>query len=68
MKAKEKALKLCQKFGMLGMGWEQTEFTTLDLKNAKECALIVANEMLDSYEPHDARDYWTEVKKEIEAL
>jgi len=79
---KDKALELCQRFGYLGIKWEQTEYTTLSLENAKQCASIVVNEMLnnagfiwggtDSETGLSARDafrkYWNEVKEEIEKL
>lgn len=69
MKPKEYALKLCQSFGKLGMNWEQTQYTSLDLSHAKECALITANEMLNFLEvPSDEYAYWQDIKKEITAL
>ena len=81
MTPKEKALKLCQEFGLLGMNWEQTTFNSLDLNNAKECTNICINEILDSFDSvldariefrHalevDAVRYWNEVKQEIEKL
>jgi hypothetical protein len=41
-----------------------------DLQDAKQCALIAANEILNQYWSHDTkrRDWWQEVKQEIEKL
>jgi hypothetical protein len=38
--------------------------------NAKKCALITVNELLKEYWLHDTkrRDWWKEVKKEIELI
>jgi hypothetical protein len=77
MTPQEKALQLCQKFGYLGIKWEQAEYTTLSLENAKECALIAVEEILFelyhiAYDDDDYREwkmkYWQEVKQEIEKL
>ena len=75
MTPKEKALQLCQKFGYLGIKWEQAEYTTLSLENAKECALIAVDEIIANIEPSVSMDviesrikYWQEVKQEIEQL
>jgi hypothetical protein len=76
MNAKEKALQMCQKFGWLGTKWEQTQYYTLKLENAKECALIAVNEIILSNphsnplnsDIHSTMDFWNEVKKEITNL
>lgn len=83
MTPKEKALQLCQKFGYLGIKWEQTEYTTLSLENAKECALIAVDEILETLKISLGKDkssedvvdfaskriiYWQEVKQEIQKL
>jgi hypothetical protein len=79
MTPKEKALQLCQKFGYLGIKWEQAEYTTLSLGNAKECALIAVDEIIKNggtkyiieYKPNSFTNgvgYWQEVKQEIEKL
>ena len=41
-----------------------------DDKKAKQCALIVVDEILNEYWSHDTnrRDWWEEVKQEIEKL
>ena len=71
MTPKEKALELCQKFGYLGIKWEQTNYTTLSLENAKKCALIAVDEILDILDCPDwsnTFEYYQEVKQEIEKL
>ena len=68
MTPKEKALQLCQKFGYLGIKWEQAEYTTLSLENAKECALIAVDEIISAIGFSSNDEYWVDVKKEIEKL
>lgn len=74
MTAKEKALNLCQEFGMTGMESKQTEYYTLELPLAKKCAIICVDEMLamlpfPNDEWHEERkSYLLEVKEEIEKL
>jgi len=72
MTPREKALQLCQKFGYLGIKWEQAEYTTLSLENAKECALIAVDEILNSIHTdafsYTNEEYWQQVKQEIEKL
>lgn len=78
MTPKEKALELCQKFGYLGIKWDQTDFTTLSLENAKQCALICVEEIIPLVEGYeealslsqksDELEYWQQVKTEIESL
>ena len=63
MTPKEKAKELIDK--MLN----QQSFTE-DLYDAKQCALIAVDEILNEYWSHDTkrRDWWQEVKQEIEKL
>jgi predicted proteasome-type protease len=79
MTPREKALQLCQKFGYLGIKWEQAEYTTLSLENAKECALIAVDEIYKTNLKHGAYietdwdktyyySYWEDVKHEIQKL
>jgi hypothetical protein len=68
MTPREKALQLCQKFGYLGIKWEQAQYTTLSLENAKECALITCNEVLGYMGADRGYEFWTKVKQEIEKL
>jgi uncharacterized protein YcgL (UPF0745 family) len=73
MEAKQKALNLCQKFGWVSITWEQTNFMTLQLQNAKQCALIAVDEVINQVknQGYDAiyyLDYWQQVKTEINLL
>ena len=68
MTPREKALQLCQKFGYLGIKWEQAEYTTLSLENAKECALIAVDEIIKAIGVSITDEYWQQVKHEIEKL
>lgn len=74
MNQKEKALSLCQQFGMTGMESKQTEYYTLELELAKKCALICCDEMIKMLpfpndEWHEERKYFLEeVKAEIEKI
>jgi hypothetical protein len=50
-------------------------YLDLDYEQAKQCALVAVNEILkavdnpdETYLMKDSVNYWTEVKKEIEAL
>lgn len=69
MTAKEKALKLCQDFGYLGLESKQTEYYTLDLELAKRCALVCINEIMNGNfaEGYD-HEFWTNVKIEVQKL
>ena len=62
MEAKEKAKELVEKY-------DQT-FTYLESKNkAKQCAIIAVDEILNlDYFSEEGREYWQEIKKEIENL
>jgi hypothetical protein len=42
-------------------------YLDLDYEQAKQCALIAVDEILKT-NPYKARNYWQEVKKEIQAL
>lgn len=71
MTPEEKALELCQRFGYLAIKWEQTNYTTLALDNAKQCALIAVDEILENnkwYIDHLNDKFWQEVKNEIKKL
>ena len=65
MEPKEKALELYNKYEQLGRdftkGVSMNEFT-------KQCALICCSEVLGYMGADRGYQYWTEVKKEIEAL
>jgi hypothetical protein len=73
MIAKEKALKLCQQFGLLTFSTKHNDGYTLPLEIAKQCAIIAVDEIILEMpmiigEPNIKRLYWQEVKKEIEKL
>ena len=77
MTPKEKALNLCQKFGMTTLFSEDcNNGYTLPLRVAKQCALIAVQEIINS-NPHSnpfntdvypTMEYWLKVKQEIENL
>jgi len=63
MTPKEKAIELIDKFKL-----KQNFFTNSFIKTtAKQCALIAVDEIL-KINPYKARNYWQEVKQEIENL
>ena len=60
MTPKEKATELtCKYFNLI--------FLDLDYDQAQQCALIAVDEILKT-NPYKARNYWQEVKQEIEKL
>ena len=68
MTPKEKSEELVEKF----MLWKFQK-CELTKKQAKQCALIAVDEIIDSiiiknYSDADKYDYWNEVKQEIENL
>jgi hypothetical protein len=75
MTPKDKAWEMVIKYRLIE--FDKTEDTRLmiSIADAKECALIVVDEVLkavnnpdETYLMKDDVNYWTEVKKEIEAL
>lgn len=73
MKAKNKAKELLDRYAPLAKYWDCYNDEPLEENNAKQCALIAVNEILDSRpEITDSQieyqNYWQEVKKEIEKL
>lgn len=62
MNAQDKAKELVEKY-------DQT-FTYLESKNkAKQCAIIAVDEILNlDYFSEEGREYWQEIKNEIENL
>lgn len=72
MTPKEKALKLCQSFGVTTLFAQDCNGgVTLPLSIAKKCAIIAADELIrectNFFEAisNNRRKYWEEVKKEI---
>jgi hypothetical protein len=77
MKAKDKANELVMKFQYLVTGWDCYNDEPIELIDRvidmKRCALICVDEIMESfnsleYYPEDLRDYWKEVKQEINKL
>ena len=65
MTPKEKAIELYNKF--LNPSGDTYLYGMLEHESAKECALIAVEEILKT-NPYKARNYWQEVKQEIEKL
>jgi hypothetical protein len=61
MTPKEKAKELVDKFTVVGLQQRAEGY---------QCAIIAVDEMLNEYWSHDTkrRDWWKEVKQEIEKL
>jgi hypothetical protein len=74
MTPKEKALRLCQQYGVITFATKHNDGYTLPLEMAKQCALIAVDEILniDNIKPYilhkEIIKYYIEVKKEIENL
>ncbi len=72
MTPKEKALKLCQQFGLLTFATKHNDGYTLPLEVSKQCAIIAVDEILDAMDDalwqNPFKQYWLLVKKEIEKL
>lgn len=81
MTPKEKALKLCQSFGMTTLFAQDCNGgVTLPLSIAKKCAIIAVDEILSLKVENDCKEwkdnqhywysaeYWIQVKLEIEKL
>lgn len=64
MTRKEEAIELVRKYGVLGFKWESTGFETLNIGEAKECALIAVDMLIRE----TAAKKWYEIKIEIEKL
>ena len=69
MTPKEKALKLCQAFGITTLFAQDCNGgVTLPLSIAKKCALIAAKEVVDNCNYSEDKNYWVAVIAEIEKL
>ena len=67
MAPKEKAKELVEKFEYNGV---MIDDIRMNEEDAKQCALICVDEILKSYNalehyPENLRDYWQEVKQEL---
>ena len=68
MTAKEKAEELVRKYYTFGLNNPAQSFSWYE---CQECALIAVDEIIKSINPFGmflGKDYWEEVKKEIEKL
>jgi hypothetical protein len=73
MTPKEKALRLCQQYGLITFATKYNDGYTLPLEMAKQCALISIEFALefitgDLSERFDKTMYLLEVKEELEKL
>ena len=73
MTPKEKAEELINMFSPHAKNWDCFYDIPLDENHAKHCALIAVDEILEDYEdfPYKiqvGKEYWQEVKQEIEKL
>ena len=72
MTPKEKAKELVDKFIEPTMEFDELDGYVEDKDNAKQCALIAVNLLMEeAYRQHDYEGfiaYWKEVKQEIEKL
>jgi hypothetical protein len=78
MTPKEKALELFNKFIPILGGINSTDWIYFNGKEAKQCAIIAVDEILDALVSerisyggeyrYEESDYWEEVKTEIEKL
>lgn len=68
MTPKEKAKELVDKFSPLAKNWDCYNDEPLDENNAKQCALIAVDEIINAGKDVDefSDSYWQQVKQEIE--
>ena len=52
--------------------WLEVYSSDVEFQNAKQCALITVNKIIEAithiYETYEYRDFWLQVKKEIEEM
>ena len=70
MKAKNKAKELLDRYAPLAKYWDCYNDEPLEENNAKQCALIAVDEILNAGKDVDefCDSYWQDVKHEIEKL
>jgi hypothetical protein len=76
MTPKEKAFELAHKFRLLEIRTSENSYMMISMADAKQCALIAVDEILDlkhivtlRRNMHEMElEYWDEVKQEIENL
>jgi hypothetical protein len=65
MTPKEKALELIQKYNIATwIKFDEIKYLTT-IPNAKECALIACEEIINSKPIGNSLEYWQEVKQEL---
>jgi hypothetical protein len=70
MTPKEKTEELVNKYIGLNSG-KLSDYSRIEFPTAKQCALIAVDEIINSINPFGmflGKDYWQEVKQEIENL
>ena len=71
MTPKEKAFELAHKFRLLEIRTSENSHMMISMADAKQCALIAVDEILNVCDFHKLiaeKEYWINVKKEIEKL
>jgi len=78
MKPEEKAFELAHKFRLIDIRTSESTTMMISMTDAKQCALIAVDEILQSlghkklsdspYTTLEARQYYVQVKQEIESL
>ena len=70
MKPKEKAQDLIDKYIEFTQEWDEIDGYVIDMYNAKQCALIAVDEILNELDlqNHILRSYWYDVQNEINQL
>lgn len=73
MKAKDKAKEIYEKFSPLADFWDCRNDVPLDEDNAKECCLILCDEILKEIPMYTGNlnpkwKFWNDVKEEINKL
>lgn len=76
MTPKEKAIQIINRFKKIEIELRETydDCVTMNIDDAKQCALIAVEEIIDAIDWHDYEtpnkefDFWQEVKTEIEKL
>jgi flagellar assembly factor FliW len=72
MTPKEKAFELAHKFRLIDIRTSESTTMMISMTDAKQCALIAVDEIMNviigSYDYELEKQYWEEVKQEIEKL
>jgi hypothetical protein len=72
MTPKEKAIELIEKYRDVSISFVDSIEGTCDMRmnneDAKECALIAVDEIIESIDNFEIQDFYSDVKQEIEKL